>query len=256
LQLLPAYAEKVAAARWITEEDSLSDKTPRRCKADYSCLSALGIYLGLSVLFFGRSLIGHLSDRYIGAGADPSQFMWYLRWWPYAVAHRLNPFEPHVIWAPSGVNIAWAASIPLPSLLAYPLTGTIGLIPTFNLLCLLCPALAGWATFLLCHLITSRYGPALFGGVIFGFSAHMLGKTFGNLNDALVFPVPLALYAGLLRLNDRIRPRQVVVFLALLLAVQFLCFIELFATMTFVDGIALLLAIALAPGKTSVTFRK
>lgn len=217
---------------------------------DYYGFGPLCFYLGLSVLFFGRSLLGHPTERYLGAGADPSQFMWYLRWWPYALAHHLNPFLPRVIWAPTGVDIAWAASIPLPSLLAYPLTATIGLIPTFNLLSLLCPALAGWATFLLCRLITNTYWPAIFGGFIFAFSAHMLGKTFGNLNDALVFPIPLTAYVGLLRLAERISVRRFVILLALLLATQFLCFIELFATMTFVAGITMLLAIALAAGAT------
>jgi hypothetical protein len=68
---------------------------------DYYGLGPLAIYLGLSCLFFARSLVGHLGDRYIGVGPDPSQFIWYLRWWPYALSHHLNPFEPHVIWAPS-----------------------------------------------------------------------------------------------------------------------------------------------------------
>jgi hypothetical protein len=214
--------------------------------ADYNGLTSFLIYFGLSLFFYGRSLLGHWSDRYIGAGVDPGQFMWYLRWWPYAIAHRLNPFMPRVVWTPMGVNLAWAASIPLPCLLAYPLTATIGLIPTFNLLCLLSPALAGWATFLLCRLITRSYWPALFGGFIFAFSAHLIGKTFGNLNDALAFPIPLAAYVGLLRLKQKISDRRFVLSLALLLIMQFLCFIEVFATLTLVAGVTLLLAIALA----------
>jgi hypothetical protein len=88
------------------------------------------------------------------------------------------------------------------------------------------------------------------GGFIFGFSAHMLGKTLGNLNDALVFPIPLVLYAGLLRLNERISVRGFIICLTALLITQFLCFIELFATMTLVTGLTLLLAIALMSPET------
>ncbi|HTT75039.1 MAG TPA: hypothetical protein VMF50_03575 [Candidatus Binataceae bacterium] len=218
--------------------------------ADYDRLGAAPflIYLAVSVLTFGRSLIGDWSGRYIGSGADPSQFMWYLRWWPYAIAHHLNPFHPRIIWPPSGVNIAWSASIPLPSLLAYPLTAKFGLVATFNLLCLLCPALAGWAAFMVCRLVSRSYWPSILGGFIFAFSAHMLGKTYGNLNDALVFPVPLALYLAILWFGRRIRSPAFVVLLSLLLVTEFLCFIETFATMSLFGGLALLIAIAMYEG--------
>ena len=171
--------------------------------------------------------------------------MWYLRWWPYAIAHQLNPFVPRIIWPPSGVNIAWSASIPLPSIAAYPLTATLGIVPTFNLLCLLCPAFAGWATFILCRHVSRSYWPSVLGGFIFAFSAHMLGKTFGNLNDALVFPVPLALYLALLWMGDNIRSRTFALLLSALLVVEFLCFTETFATMILFGGITLTVAIAM-----------
>jgi hypothetical protein len=207
------------------------------------------IYLAVSVLTFGRSLIGDWSGRYIGNGADPSQFMWYLRWWPYAITHRLNPFLPRIIWPPSGVNIGWSASIPLPSIIAYPLTATLGVVPAFNLLCLLCPALAGWAAFMVCRLVSRSYWPSILGGFIFAFSPHMLGKTFGNLNDAMVFPVPLALYLALLWIGERIRSRTFVLLLSALLIIEFLCFIETFATMSLFGGLALLVAIAMYQGE-------
>ena len=208
-------------------------------------LGASLIYFALSFLFFGRSLLGHFSSRYLGNGPDPSQFMWYLRWWPYALAHHLNPFWPRVIWPPAGVDIAWTASMPLPSLLASPLTKLIGLIPTFNLLCLLAPALAGWSAFLLCRYINRAYWPSLLGGFVFGFSSHMLGKTLGNLNDALVFTVPLTLYVSLLWLDRRLKTRSFIILLTLLLAAAFLSFIETFATMTVFGGLALILAVGL-----------
>jgi hypothetical protein len=207
------------------------------------------LYTALSIFFFGRSLISHPSERYIGNGADPSQFMWYLRWWPYAIAHRLNPFLPRVIWPPTGVNLAWSASIPLPSVAAYPLTSTLGIVPTFNLLCLACPALAGWAAFLVCRYVSRSYWPAVFGGFIFAFSSHMLGKTFGNLNDALVFPVPLVLYTALLWKDRRIGTNLFVALLSSLLVVEFLSFIETFATMSLFGALALILAIVLSGGE-------
>jgi hypothetical protein len=226
-----------------------------RRRAAREGLCAFAIYFALSLLFFGRALAGHLGDRYIGGDADAPQFIWYLRWWPWAIAHHLNPFVPRMIWPPSGVNLAWAASIPLPSILAAPLSATLGVIPTFNLLCLMCPALAGWAAFLLCREASADFGPSLLGGMVFGFSSHLLGKAFGNLNDALVFPIPLAVWIALRWVNGRSSTRPFVAMLAALLVTQFLCFTELFATMTLAGGISWLLGLALLPEAMKVRLR-
>src|ERR1700687_5561012 len=69
-------------------------------EADSGGSRVLAFYFALSVLFFGRALFGHFSDRYVGGGPDPSQFMWYIRWWPHAITHGLNPFLPHGIFVP------------------------------------------------------------------------------------------------------------------------------------------------------------
>jgi hypothetical protein len=99
---------------------------------DLRSLCALVLYLALSILFFGRSLLGHLSTFHIGVGPDPGLTMWFLVWWPHAIAHGLNLFITHVIWAPSGFNLAWQTSIPLASLLASPFTLTVGPIAAYN----------------------------------------------------------------------------------------------------------------------------
>ncbi len=96
----------------------IESRSNRRTDALIQCLGAFLIYLALAFLFFSRSLIGHFSDRFIGREADPSQMMWLLAWWPYALGHHLNPFLTDYVWAPVGFNFAWMTSIPLPSLAA------------------------------------------------------------------------------------------------------------------------------------------
>ena len=102
---------------------------------------ALVFYAALSVFVFARSLPSDFANSYVGQGPDPSLFMWSLVWWPHAIAHRLNPFLTHAIFAPGGFNLAWATSIPLASLLASPLTTAFGPVASFNVLTLLNPAL-------------------------------------------------------------------------------------------------------------------
>ena len=213
----------------------------------YGIASVL-IYLALSVLFFGRSLVP--SSSRIGTGADPTFFMWMLVWWSHAIADRLNVFMTGAIWAPSGVNLAWTTCVPLAAWIALPLTHTFGPVVSYNLLCLLAPALASWTAFILCRYVTRTYWPSFLGGYIFGFSSYMLGQMLAHLHLLLVFPVPLAVYLVVRRLSADIRTASFVILLALVLLVQFLFTIEIFATMTMFGAMAILLGISFTSGDT------
>ncbi|HLX38858.1 MAG TPA: hypothetical protein VKR29_13700, partial [Candidatus Binataceae bacterium] len=175
--------------------DTISIGASSNRRADAMLL--LGVfffYLTLSFLFFGRGLIGHFSDRFIGRDADPSQMMWLLKWWPYALAHRLSPFLTNYVWGAVGFNLAVMTSIPLPALLAAPFTQTIGVVATYNLLVLLAIALAALSAFALCRRITHALWPSIFGGFVFGFSSYMVAHTLNHFCLLLIFPLPLAAY--------------------------------------------------------------
>ena len=122
---------------------------------------AFSIYLTFSLLVFGRELPGHFRDTYIGSGPDPTIAMWCLVWWPHALIHRLSPFLTKLIWAPTGTNLAWTTSVPLPSLVAWPLTSMVGPVAAFNVLCLMTLPLDAWAAFVLCRYICRAWWPSL-----------------------------------------------------------------------------------------------
>ncbi len=203
-------------------------------------LAALIIYLGFSALLFARADASHFTTIYLGRGIDQAFFIWCLVWWPYAIAHHLNPFISKLIFAPAGFNLTWSTSIPLLSLLALPLTATVGPITAFNLLCVACPALTAWTAFLLCHSLTERLEPSLLGGYIFGFSSYMLAQMFGgHLNLLAAFLIPLAVYLVLARLQRRIERRTFTLGLLALTTAQFLIATEILATMTIFGALAL-----------------
>ena len=77
-------------------------------------------YLLLSLLYFGT--VGDYGGSYLGYGLDPIQFVWFLNWWPWAIAHGLNPFISCYVWYPQGFNLTWATSVPAAALLMWPLT--------------------------------------------------------------------------------------------------------------------------------------
>jgi hypothetical protein len=220
-------------------------------------LLPLGTYLALSLLVFGRDLIGAPGARYISApGAhDPSLFMWCLVWWPHAIAHGLNPFLTKVVWSPIGVNLAWVTSIPAAALLVAPLTRALGPIASFNALCLVSPVLAGWGAFLLCRDLEGGYWPSILGGYLFGFSPYMLGQMQAHLFLLLIFPVPFAVWLTIALIQHRIGRRTFVALAALLLTLQFGFSMEVFATMTMFAAIALMLAYYMGPREWRAAIR-
>ena len=219
-------------------------------------LAALLIYLGFSAILFGRAAAPHFTTIYLGRGIDQAFFIWCLVWWPYAIAHHLNPFVTKLIFAPAGFNLTWSTSIPLLSLLALPLTATVGPIATFNLLCVACPALAAWTAFLLCHSLTQRFGPSLLGGYIFGFSSYMLAQMFGgHLNLLAAFLLPLAVYLVLARLQGRIERRAFTLGLLALATAQFLITTEVLATMTIFGALALAAAWMMGESESAPAYR-
>lgn len=216
-----------------------------RSPRDRFGIAALAIYLVLSVLIFGRGLVPDPAASFVGLTADPSVFMWFLVWWPHAIAKGLNPFVTDLVWAPGGFNLTWTTGVPLTGLIAAPITVRFGPVVAYNLLCLLCPAIAAWTMFFLCRWITTRLWPSLAGGYIFGFSGYMLTQIRAHLLLILIFPVPLAVLFVLRRLNNEIRSASFIALMTVTLAASFLLSLEMFATMTFFGAIALALGVAL-----------
>ncbi len=217
--------------------------------------SAALLYLFLSELFFARGLIGHISTFYIGRDTDPPQTMWFFNWWRFSLAHGLNPFVTDFVWAPLGINLAWTAFVPLPAWISIPLQVTVGEPATYNIFAMLMPPLAAFSAFLLCRRVTGAFWPSVLGGYIFGFSSYMLGEVLSHLNLVAVFPVPLIVLVTLKKLDGEISARRSAILLAALLTIQFLCFPELFATVTLVGGFSLLLAFVLFDSDVRIRLR-
>jgi hypothetical protein len=175
--------------------------------------------------------------------------MWFLNWWPWAIAHRLNPFWSYMVWAPLGVNLTWTTCVPLPAIVSAPIQFGFGLVAAYNALVTISMPIAAWCAFLLCRYLTHRFGPALIGGYLFGFSAYMLGHSLGHLSLLPIFPIPLIALIVFRRIAEEIPAPRYVALLAILLIVQFLCTVELYATLTFFGAIAILLALYLFEGE-------
>jgi hypothetical protein len=228
-----------------------------RDKGSQRRAATLIFYLVLSLLFFGRGLVGSFSTCHIGVGADPPLMMWYLAWWPHALASGTNPFLTHAYWAPDGFNLMWSTSIPLISLLAAPITTLFGPVVSLNTFCLLGLPLVAWSAFLLCEYLSENYWSSILGGYVFGFSPVLLGQLyFGRLHSLWVFPIPLVVYLSVRRFRGELSARCFVPLLVLLLVVQFLSSTEIFAISTLFGAMAFVIGWLTGPTDTRLRLRQ
>ena len=216
-------------------------------------VAALALYVLLSavLIWHGASLTHQLS----GAGSDPYDSVLFLDWWPYALTHGLNPFFTKLLWYPSGVSMLWVTSVPLLSLLGWPITASLGPVVTYNVIIITSPVFSAWAAYFLCRYITRDFAAALLGGFLFGFSTYETSQSIGALNLTIIFLLPLLLLVVLKRLNDELSRPATVALAAILLLVQFFICIEIFAMIFVFGGIAWALAIVYMPERRPVLRR-
>lgn len=240
---LPASAPEQAVA-WETARLAEPGSASRHRR--FGALWPLGLYTLLSLLLFGVPVLGHLGSRTVAANdLDPSSYMWFIAWWPYALAHGLNPIVTHMMFYPGGYNLAWSTAMPGPSIVLSPVTLAFGPVVSFNVLQLLSPALGAWTAFLLCRHLTGRTWPSLAGGYVFGFSPYVLAHLTGAPNLTLVALLPVLVLLVVRRVEGSIGARRFVVAMTLALTFQYLTSSELFTTATLFGVIALALALTI-----------
>ncbi|HXC85989.1 MAG TPA: hypothetical protein VNV62_29505 [Trebonia sp.] len=211
-------------------------------------LAALVIYLAIWIITETFPLLAHPGRPQLDqTSTDPNFYVWSLRWWPYAVAHALNPLHSTLIGAPGGYDLAWVTSIPPLALPAFAITELAGPVVTFNLLVIAAIPVSGWAAFVLCRRLTGRFWASLAGGAVYGFSAYEIDHvSSGQLNLAVALLLPLMAYLMLLWRDQAIGSRLFVALLALTMTVQFYLFLETFVDMTAVLVLGLAAGYALA----------
>ena len=196
-------------------------------------------FLLASFLTYALPILGTFGSHYLGlGGSDARLYTWVLGWWPHAITSGLNPMHPTVVWAPTGVNMAWVTGMPGPSLVAWPVTALFGPVVALNVLLVLAPALASWAAYLLCKEVTQRFWPAVGGGLVFGFSTYMAAQMRGHLNLVLIFPVPLAVYLTVRFVRGGISRRAYTLLTALCFVLLLSTTTEVFATFAMFGALA------------------
>jgi hypothetical protein len=222
----------------------------RRPAAVGAALSGI-VPLAVTLATAGIGLLSHFNSTVVGRNPsnDFQIMVWSLRFWPWAIAHGRSLAHTTLLWSPSGFSTLWLTSIPLPSVVAAPLTLSVGPLATYNVLMLAAPALAGVAAFWLCWEATASVAASVIGGVSFALSPYLLGHLMSeHLNLVFVFPLPLLGRAGVRYMRERISRRRFVLTTAALLLVVLGCSLELFADVTVMLAASGALMLAVAAG--------
>jgi hypothetical protein len=206
------------------------------------------VYLVIWLSTAFRPILSHATQMLLEQKSqDPNLNVWILGWWPYAIGHGLNPLYTHQILAPAGTSLAWVTTIPPLALLAAPLTLAAGPVVSLNLLAAVGPPLSAWAAFVLCRRLTGKFWAGLAGGAVFGFSAYETSHAaYGQLNLTYTLLLPILGYIVVVWWERRISTRTFVTLAAVTLTVQFYLFLEVFADLTGVLAISLVIGFALA----------
>ena len=199
----------------------------------------------LAYFIYSLVLVDHgvsLTRYLAGEGTDPYIYLWFLAWWPYAIAHHLPLLTSPLLWSPLGVSLPWLTSIPALALVFAPLTAIAGPVVTYNILVIAAPALCAWLAHLVCFRLTGDRAASLLGGFLFGFSSYEMAQNTSALNLSAAFCVPALLLVVLSRVDGSLTRRPAVAFAALLLTMQFYISVEVFALIFVFGGVAWMFA--------------
>ena len=197
------------------------------------------LYILIGVVYF-HPFAHNFKQTIFMPGSDQESFIWFINWWPYAIAHGLNPFITHYVWSPSGDNLTWATTIPTLSLLTAPLTIIFGPIFSWNLLSLLAAPLNAFCAFLLLRYLYKSNAAAFFGGYVFGYSSYVMGQLLGHLNLDFVCLIPLAVLFFVMHVRNNINRYHFLVVMALIILLEAGISTEVLATATLFGFISII----------------
>lgn len=187
-----------APQRTLLDNDNNHFHTNR--KSLIAALSAGIIYLVLASIYTGITK-HNIHKTMFNPSGDPFYFLFFLKWWPWAILHHLNPFITSYLTYPATYNLAWVTSIPALSIIAAPLTLSGGPVFAWNILCFLAPATSAFAMYILLRYFHRSFFAATVGGYIFGFSTYEMAELSGHIHLVFLFPIPLMILLAIRKMN-------------------------------------------------------
>jgi hypothetical protein len=141
-------------------------------------------------------------------GTDPATSAWSLWWIKECVLHLRNPWHTTWQFAPDGAYLSYYALAPVIGLVWMPVTLAVGPAQAVNVLSLVLPIAAAFATYRLARALAFRRDVAAAVGAFFGFAPITLGRAVWHVMLAAgMLLMPLTLLASI-RLRRSARRRD------------------------------------------------
>ena len=201
-------------------------------------LLALAVYLAVFITVFALPLVSNLSIPDLRQyWTDPNFYTWALRWWPYAVSHGINPLYSSQIGAPHGYDLAWATTTPSVDVLMWPVTAAFGPVVAFNVCCCSSRRCPPGRPSSVARRLTGQFWASLLAGAVYAFTPYELVHDWqGQTNLTVIALLPLLAYLVLRWWDGTLRDRWLVIWVAVVMALEFYTFNEAFVDMTLVGG--------------------
>lgn len=210
-------------------------------------LAALMVCAGAAAILCLR-MWGDPLHTWAGVPGDPYKFINFLAWYPHALTTGQSLFHDTSVNPPGGVNMMWETSVPLPALLAWPITSHWGPVATYNVVLVAGLTLDGWCSFFWLRRHVAHPLAALAGAIFVELGPYTGSRAIGHLNLVLVFAVPLLLIAfEEMFLSQRWGWARAGFFAGLVASVQLLCAEEPLAVFAVMAVVLLLVLILLNP---------
>ena len=160
------------------------DASPVRRVAPRGPLAlTVALYLAAALALHHR-LLPQLTTATAGwTSSDSYQFVWWIRWLPWSLAHGEDPLYTTYLHAPLGVNGMWNTPVPVLAALFSPITLTAGPVAAYNVAMILGPVVSGLALALALGAWVERWWPRAAAGLLYGFSPFVVAhSSVGHLN--------------------------------------------------------------------------
>jgi hypothetical protein len=215
-------------------------------RVDKGSLVAIVLFLLLSFASNLNAWIdGPTNHLLSGTGGDGGQFIWFLKWIPYALIHGLNPNQSLYLNMPHGITLASLTSMPVLALLVAPITLLFGPILSYNLLLVLAIFGSSVATFFVAKRWVSWWFARFIAGLLFGFSPYVVGQSTGHifLTTGVAFPILLLCFDELFN-RQTWKPKKLALILALAIVFEIGVSIEMLADAAVVASAVVILIAA------------
>jgi hypothetical protein len=195
---------------------------------------------------WGWPVLRDYGNLRLSTPGDAESFEYYLAWNVHALTHGMDPFFTPNLYAPDGLDLGNAISIPSVSLLVAPVTALFGGTAGYNTAFLLSIFFCALAVYLLAKELFGSVGGATLAGALTAVSPYVAGHALGHLNLMWVFGLPFLAYLVARSVRGRLRRRWLVVLVALTVAFTIGASTELFVTESVFACLALVVAVAAA----------